>query len=149
MEKKEVKKMEKEVNLATYVPDFLMENDRNYVDVNAETSVGNQSSWVIKNIRISANNNVVMDVGETEMIVLEGASEMVEIPHGRRFANAAYRVLKSMGESPYKVDGTPWSFGAVLVDLNAWINRGNTLILVVKHDETKGRGFNLEAVKAE
>ena len=141
--------MENEINLATYVPDFLMKNDRNYVDVNAETSVGNQSSWVIKNIRISANNNVVMDVGETEMIVLEGASEMVEIPHGRRFANAAYRVLKTIGKTAYQSDGEAWSFNCILVDLNGWINRGNTLILVVKHDEKKGRGFNLEAVKAE
>ena len=135
--------------LGTYVPEFVTNRQRNIIDVNGETTVGNTASWAIKNLRISANNNVVMDVGETEIIVLEGDSEMVKIPHGMRFANAAYRMMKTIGQSIYDESGNPVEFSTVLAMLNSWIYDGiGDLILVVQHEEEKGRLFTLEAVRS-
>jgi hypothetical protein len=135
--------------LGTYIPEFVTNRQRNIIDVNGETTAGNTASWPIKNLRISANNNVVMDVGETEIIVLEGGSEMVKIPHGMRFANAAYRMMKTIGESIYDEAGNPVEFAMILTMLNSWIHDGiGDLILVVSHDEEKGRLFTLEAVRS-
>ena len=133
----------KEEYLGTYFPEYLTRNDRQIGDVNEATPSGKSCQWVIKNIRISANNNVVMDVGENAMIVLEGTSEMVNIPHGQRFANAAFRIQKSIGRTCYQNDGTPWGFGVILGRLNTRIMNGKVLTLIVEHDSEKGRGFGL------
>ena len=66
-----------------------------------------------------------------------------------RFAIAAYRMMKTIGESIYDESGNPVEFSTVLAMRNSWIYDGiGDLILVVQHEEEKGRLFTLEAVRS-
>ena len=131
--------------LGNYIPNTDVKNEKEPVLYQVETPRGVSRHYDVRNLRISQGGNLVMDTGETGMIILHGEDELAAIPHGIRGANALDRLArKTPGMHSENLDGSPLKTSDLCISANVELKHGKNapLTLRISHHETKGRAFN-------